>query len=134
MFNTGAELTMTGAELTSLKCRFDYVDLGAKMTRCRFDLLPAEALFNILGRFLFQSKIKCARNLNLFISEVNIVVKLVLLFCLILHACVKLNNIEWIEAFLGNRTQAVVLENQYSDKVDVNSGVPQGSVLDPYSF
>ena len=36
MFNTGAELTMTGAELTNIRCRFDYVDM------CRFDLIPLE--------------------------------------------------------------------------------------------
>jgi hypothetical protein len=34
MLNTGAELTMTGAELTNLRCRFDCVD------RCRNDQVP----------------------------------------------------------------------------------------------
>ena len=36
-----------------------------------------------------------------------------------------------IESFLSNRTQCVVLENLYSDKVELTSGVPQGSVLGP---
>lgn len=40
----------------------------------------------------------------------------------------------WITAFLSNRTQAVVIENAHSDKVNVGSGVPQGSVLGPVLF
>ena len=35
---------------------------------------------------------------------------------------------------MNNRTQAVALENTISDNVDVASGVPQGSVLDPVLF
>ena len=45
------------------------------------------------------------------------------------HYGIKGKNNQWITAFLESRTQAVVLENKYSDKVDVTSGVPQGSVL-----
>ena len=37
----------------------------------------------------------------------------------------------WIQNFLSNRKQAVVLEDEKSDYVAVESGVPQGSVLGP---
>ena len=47
---------------------------------------------------------------------------------------IKGKNNQWNTAFLESRTQAVVLENRYSDKVDVTPGVPQGSVLGPVPF
>ena len=40
----------------------------------------------------------------------------------------------WIESFLTNHTQRVVLENSESSSICVSSGVPQGTVLGPILF
>jgi len=39
--------------------------------------------------------------------------------------------IEWITAFLINRKQRVRINNIFSDRADVDSGIPQGSLLGP---
>ena len=41
---------------------------------------------------------------------------------------------DWIQAFLANRTQQVIIRGKYSDIAQVQSGVPQGSVLGPCLF
>jgi hypothetical protein len=41
---------------------------------------------------------------------------------------------KWIEAFLSNRTQQVLVDGATSDRANVVSGVPQGTVLSPLLF
>ena len=44
----------------------------------------------------------------------------------------KINS--WIENWLANRTQSVVIDGERSEPVSLESGVPQGSVLGPGLF
>lgn len=47
---------------------------------------------------------------------------------------IKGNLLRWLESYLRNRRQAVVIGGYRSDFVDVTSGVPQGSLLSPLLY
>ena len=44
------------------------------------------------------------------------------------------NTWKWVQSFLHNRTQQVLLDGEMSNQLPVVSGVPQGSVLGPLLF
>ena len=47
---------------------------------------------------------------------------------------IRSNTLNWIQSWITNRTQHVVLNGATSSQVDVKSGVPQGTVLGPLMF
>ena len=52
----------------------------------------------------------------------------------LLFYSIRGNILNWINYYLDNRTQSVILNGSNSRDIAVSSGVPQGSVLEPILF
>lgn len=50
------------------------------------------------------------------------------------HPGIQSNTYSWIQIWLTNRTQKVIVEGETSNSLKVLSGVPQGTVLGPLMF
>ena len=57
-----------------------------------------------------------------------------ILLCKLKKMGIRGNIYRWIESFLKNRTQKVVVDGETSEPAYVKSGVPQGTVLGPILF
>ncbi len=44
------------------------------------------------------------------------------------------NLLKWLESYLGDRKQRVVIKGQMSETKSINASVPQGSILRPLLF
>ena len=47
---------------------------------------------------------------------------------------VKGTALKWFHSFLSGRTQKVIIDNSFSDSIDIQYGVQQGSSLGPFLF
>ena len=50
------------------------------------------------------------------------------------HCGISFQVISWVDSFLSNRTQRVVVDAEATPATEVTSGVPQGSVIGPALF
>ena len=50
------------------------------------------------------------------------------------HYGVRGKTLNWLNGWISNRTQKVVIDGEFSPSIPVTSGVPQGTVLGPLMF
>jgi hypothetical protein len=50
------------------------------------------------------------------------------------HLKINENIVSWIQNYLSRRTQTTLVDDTFSDRLPITSGVPQGSVLGPLLF
>ena len=47
---------------------------------------------------------------------------------------IKNTELEWFSSYLSDKKQPVLCHNELSSSVDITTGVPQGSVMEPFLF